>query len=322
MGDVSMNGEFQDILEQVRAKGPAMRKFEAEGTEYVRYFRPRERLILLGGGHIAQPVCRYAADLGFSVTVVDDRPSFASHPRFPEAEEVLCDAFPAAIEQLDVSDRDYVCVITRGHRCDGDCLRAILAGAFPKYLGMIGSRRRVAGLLQLLEEEGFSRAALERIHAPIGLDIGALTVKEIAVSIVAQLIQVRRAGLGRQAKSAVLTAEDIDLPLLEFLTEYPGPKALMTVVETQGSTPVKSGAMMAVGQDCRTVGTIGGGCGESAVLRDAYRLMGTGQSRCVTVDMSSDMAAEEGMVCGGRMKVLIEDVPRGQPKKDKTDDKH
>jgi xanthine dehydrogenase accessory factor len=132
-------------------------------------------------------------------------------------------------------------------------------------------------------------------------------VKEIAVSILAQLIQTRRAELGRRSKSAILTEETIDLPLLEFLAED-APKVLATVVETEGSTPVKSGAMMAVGQDSRTAGTIGGGCGESAVTRDAYRLMGTGARRCVTVDMSNDVAAEEGMVCGGQMTVLLEDI--------------
>ena len=233
-----MHTEFQKILDQVQAKAPAARTFEAEGTTYIRNFRPSERLILLGCGHIAQPVCRYAADLGFSVTVADDRPSFANHTRFPEAEQVICDSFPNAIRQIQVNEWDYVAVITRGHRYDADCLREILPGTFPRYLGMIGSRRRVIGLLNLLEEEGFSREALDKIHTPIGVDIGALTVKEIAVSIVAELIQCRRQSTKRRSRSTTLTAEDIDLPLLQFLAEDPAPKALLTVIETQGSTPV------------------------------------------------------------------------------------
>ena len=124
----------------------------------------------------------------------------------------------------------------------------------------------------------------------------------------AQLIQCRRANTSRRSKSTVLTAEDIDLPLLEALAEDDSPKALLTVYETRGSTPVKSGAMMTVDKLLRTVGTIGGGCSENAVMRDAYNLIGTGQKRCVTVDMSNDVAEEEGMVCGGQIKVLIEDV--------------
>ena len=94
----------------------------------------------------------------------------------------------------------------------------------------------------------------------------------------------------------------------EFLAEDPVPKALLTVYETSGSTPVKSGAMMAVGRDLRTAGTIGGGCSEDALRREALRLIGTGDCRCVTVDMSQDVAEEEGMVCGGVVSVLLERV--------------
>lgn len=121
----------------------------------------------------------------------DDRPSFANHSRFPEAKQIVCDLFPAAIEKIGIRESDYVAVITRGHRYDADCLRELLRGIMPRYLGMIGSKRRTVGLLNMLEEEGFSRADLDRIHTPIGLDIGALTVKEIAISIVAELIAER-----------------------------------------------------------------------------------------------------------------------------------
>lgn len=300
--------QFEALYQAASAGAPAALTFEAEGTDYIRSLRPEERLILLGGGHIAQPLCRYAADLGFSVTVVDDRPSFANRARFPEASRVICDAFPSALQTLQVNEADYVAVITRGHRYDADCLRVILPGPYPRYLGMIGSKRRVHGLFQLLEEEGFPRAALDAIHSPIGLSINALTIQEIAISIVAELIQCRRQNTPRHSRETLLVAEDTNLPLLEFLAREPSPKALMIVYETSGSTPVKSGAMMAVDRNLRTVGTIGGGCGESAVLMDARRLIGTGGRRCVTVDMTNDVAEDEGMVCGGQMKVLIEDA--------------
>lgn len=303
-----MEMDFRKILDAVSRDESAVLEFEIEGERYTRAFRPRERLVLLGGGHIAQPLCSFAAALGFGVTVVDDRPSFANRARFPEAAEVLCDAFPRAIDRLSLREGDYVAVITRGHRHDADCLRAILPGTVPRYLGMIGSKRRTTGLLDLLEGEGFPRAALERIHTPIGLDIGALTVQEIAVSIAAQLVQCRRQDTPRRGKGALLTAEDIDLPLLRFLAQNESPKALLLVYETSGSTPVKPGALMAVDQDYRTAGTIGGGCSESAVMRTAYDLIGTGARRTVTVDMSNDLAEEEGMVCGGTMKVLIADL--------------
>ena len=303
-----MSKRFEAIYQAALVGTPVSLTFEAEGTAYVRRFCPEERLILLGGGHIAQPLCRYGADLGFGVTVADDRPSFANRTRFPEAREVLCDSFPRALEVLKVRKTDYVAVITRGHRYDADCLRILLSGTFPYYLGMIGSKRRVAGFFRLLEEEGFSRTLLDQVHAPIGVAIHALTVREIAVSIAAELIECRRKDTPRRSRETTLTTQDIDLPLLEFLARDRTPKALLTVYAASGSTPVKPGAMMAVGQNFRTVGTIGGGCSENAVLKDAYRLIGTGQRRCVTVDMSNDVAADEGMVCGGKMKVLIEDV--------------
>ncbi|MDD6189613.1 MAG: XdhC family protein [Clostridiales bacterium] len=300
--------KFDELYQAVREGRAATMTVEAEGTTYVRNFRPKERLILLGGGHIAQPLCRYGADLGFAVTVVDDRPSFANWSRFPEAKEVICGAFPEALRSIKVNEQDYVAVITRGHRYDADCLRTILSGAFPKYLGMIGSKRRVIALFKLLEDEGLPREKLDKIHAPIGVDINAQTVQEIAISIVAQLIQCRRQNVKRRFRETVLTEETIDLSLLECLAYDKTPKTLLIVYETSGSTPVKSGAMMTVDKNFQSVGTIGGGCSENAVRMDAYRMIGTGTRRCVTIDMSNDVAEDEGMVCGGRMKVLIEDV--------------
>lgn len=303
-----MRQDFKNILNSVRMDLPAALELDIEGVRYLRKFCPPERLILLGGGHIAQPLCTFAAALGFSVVVVDDRPSFASRSRFPEANDVLCDAFPNAIRQLKIQDSDYVAVITRGHRWDADCLRAIVPGCMPKYLGMIGSKRRTTALLQLLEEEGLPGEKLSLIHTPIGLNIGALTIQEISISIIAELIQCRRQGTNRHVQGTAMTSEDIDLALLKFLAEDQTTKALLLVYDSSGSTPVKPGAMMAINNNFQTAGTIGGGCSENAVLRDAYAMIGTGGRRTVTIDMSNDVAEEEGMVCGGRMKVLIADV--------------
>lgn len=132
---------------------------------------PEERMIVLGGGHIAKPVCEFAARVGFAVTVCDDRPEFANRENFPLAEQVICDSFQNAIRNLHVTPMDYVVIITRGHRYDADCLRILLAGTMPAYLGLIGSRRRVKGLLAMLAEEGYSAEAMNRICTPIGLPI-------------------------------------------------------------------------------------------------------------------------------------------------------
>ena len=301
---------FAELHSSLCAGETASLSFSAEGKTYIRNLRPGERLILLGGGHISRALCSYGSSLGFQITVVDDRPSFANSSRFPEAAAVICKDFPTAIRELAINSSDYVAVLTRGHRFDADCLRAILPGTFPRYLGMIGSRRRVLALLELLESEGFSRGDLDRIHAPIGLDINALTVPEIALAIAAQLVACRRQEQPRRGHAEVLISEDVDPALWQALAEEEKPKALLIVYDTSGSTPAAAGAMMMVDRDFNTAGTIGGGCSENAILRDAFRLIGTGQQRCFTVDMSNDVAEEEGMVCGGTMKVWVADVSR------------
>lgn len=325
------HNEFGEILSRVERGESATLTREVEGTLHARRFVPRERLILLGGGHVALALAQMAAMLDFAVTVVDDRPSFANAARFPEAEAVVCDGFEAAIAALGVRASDYVCVLTRGHRWDGECLRALLAGVEPSYLGMIGSKRRVAGLLGALAAEGCGRDALARIHAPIGLMIGAVTPAEIAVSICAQLVEHRRAKAPQteraraaeesnaappQAKSitappsaaTALEQTNTDLAMLRLLAHSGEKKALCLVLATDGSTPVRDGAVMAVDALGRGYGTIGGGCGEAAVMTRARSLLGTGESCVMSVDMTADASGGDGLACGGTMRVYIEDL--------------
>ncbi|MDO4487155.1 MAG: XdhC family protein [Bacillota bacterium] len=299
--------EIENIRTMLEAGQTASLSRDIGNRTYIRKFIPRERLIILGAGHIAQPLCRIGAMLDFDVTVADDRSSFANIDRFPDAANVVCDNFMNAIKGIKIRDTDYVCVVTRGHRWDGDCLREIFKGTQPAYLGMIGSRRRVAGLFSLLEEEGYKHELVSSVHAPIGIDIKAVTPAEIAISICAQLVEQRRKNEIKEP-AEVLAQKNVDLDMVEFLVEGEGAKAVMMVLESGGSTPVKPGAMMAVDFMGNTYGTIGGGCSESAVMSKARKLMGTGKSEVVEVDMSNDVAEDEGMVCGGYMSVLIEDV--------------
>ena len=155
------------------------------------------RLVIVGGGHIGRSLCKIGAEAGFSVTVVDDRPEYASPERFPEADRVICGDFEETLEALEADTNTYFVMVTRGHKQDELSLRTVLSKPWA-YVGMIGSKRRTSAVLQHLEEEGFPRAKLDRVHTPIGLDIGAETPEEIAVSIVAELIMVRRGGTGRQ----------------------------------------------------------------------------------------------------------------------------
>lgn len=267
---------------------------------------PPERLLLLGGGHVAQPVCDFAARCGFAVTVVDDRPAFANRERFPTARSVICDAFVPAVEALTPGPYDYVVIVTRGHAHDADCLRAVLRGRFPAYLGMVGSRRRVKAQLDLLAQEGFDPSLLERVCTPIGLPIGSVTPEEIAISILAQVISYRRlpqyAAPGRWVNGS-----DLEPELLRVLAVDRSPKAVATVVSAKGSTPRKAGAKMFITPVGAVSGSIGGGCAESTVIHRARRLIGTGRYELLQVDMTGEVAEDEGMVCGGVMEVLIED---------------
>lgn len=153
-------------------------------------------LYVLGAGHVGARVAALASTVGFRVHIVDDREKFASADRFPEAAEVVVDSIPGWLERVELDPAAYVVIVTRGHRYDLEALRA-LAGRNLKYLGLIGSRAKVARLFDQLQIEGVaSPADLERVHSPIGLDIGAVTPEEIAVSIVAEIIAVRYGKLG------------------------------------------------------------------------------------------------------------------------------
>lgn len=275
-----------------------------------RRFLPPQRLILLGAGHIAQPLCEMASKVEYDVIVVDDRPSFANRQRFPAAKETICGDFPTVIKQLAITAYDYVAVITRGHKNDADCIKSILSGSFPFYLGLIGSKRRVKALFEVLEKEGFDRKLLDSIHTPIGLSIGAITPEEIAVSIVAELISCRRQNVISAAKEGYLVQENTDMELLSYLAKTKEGAAYALVIDTKGSTPVKSGAMMAVNSIGKIYGTVGGGCGEHAVMRKALEVIQTKKPQLVCVDMTKDAAVieEEGMVCGGIMQVYIDIV--------------
>ncbi len=265
------------------------------------YF-PAPKLVIFGGGHIAKPLSLYATRAGFGVTVIDDRPSFANVVRFPDALNVICESFEKSFEMISFNKSVFVAIITRGHRHDIDCLRAVLKHE-TAYVGMIGSKRRVRNTKEQLLLEGYESEVIESLRAPIGLEIGAVTPDEIAFSIVAQLIQQRRVGVVKKANWP-----EFDLEVLEELSVNidSTPRALVTIIKTKGSVPRKPGAKMLVFGDGRIVGSIGGGCSEGEVIINARRILKSGGYMIQRVDMTGDIAEEEGMACGGIMDVLIE----------------
>jgi xanthine dehydrogenase accessory factor len=151
------------------------------------------KLIVVGAGHIAVPLVRIAKVLDFYVTVIDDRLLYANRERFPDADEVVVGDMAQTLKEMTITPSCYIVLITRGHAYDEPCLRVIVHSP-AKYIGMIGSRRRIKACFERFREEKIGEELIERVYAPIGLDIATETPAEIALSILAEVIKVRRGG--------------------------------------------------------------------------------------------------------------------------------
>ena len=277
----------------------------------IEVFKRESRLIVLGAGHVGYHLCQFASKIGFNVTVADDRPYFANKERFGENINVVCDTFENIFKILNINEDDFVVIVTRGHRYDKFCLQHILPLDELKYLGMIGSRRRVKMMKQELIEEGYSKEKLANIYTPIGLEIGAVTPEEIAISILAELIKVKRLGGVRDENksSKPNNSSEINKEVIEALATIENQKmTLVTVISTKGSTPRKAGSKMIVYDSGYIIGTIGGGCSEAKIIVDAANMAGSDDFKVELIDMRGEAAEEEGMVCGGIMTVLLEGI--------------
>ena len=158
---------------------------------FVEPIMPVPHAFIFGAGHISKSLSKVATLAGFVTVVIDNRESFANRDRFPEAQEVHAEEYEELFPKLAINETSYLIIVTRGHRDDMRILK--LAIATPaRYIAMIGSKRKVLNVIRELEKEGTPRAAFERIHAPMGLDIGAISPEEIAVSVTAEMIAVRR----------------------------------------------------------------------------------------------------------------------------------
>ncbi len=152
---------------------------------------PLPRAFIFGAGHISKSLSKVATLAGFGTVVVDNRDTFANRERFPEAVEIHAAEYEDVFPKLAINETSYVIIVTRGHRDDMRVLKLAL-GTPARYISMIGSKRKVIGVIRELEKEGMPPSAFERIHAPMGLDIGAISPEEIAISVAAEMIAVRR----------------------------------------------------------------------------------------------------------------------------------
>ncbi|MHB8902055.1 MAG: XdhC family protein, partial [Thermoguttaceae bacterium] len=176
------------------AEEPRLVRATPAGEVFLEPVVPRPLLVVVGAGHVGQAVAWQAETVGFDVVVVDDRQELLQADRFPRGTATRCGPMAAVVDSLPLTHRSFVVIVTRGHQHDGEVLAACLQKP-SAYIGMIGSRRKVAQMRRDFLQSGLATAeAFDRVYAPIGLDIGATTVPEIATSIVAQLIALRRRG--------------------------------------------------------------------------------------------------------------------------------
>ncbi|MCI1208833.1 MAG: XdhC family protein [Treponema sp.] len=272
------------------------RQVAYDGGVFTQKISRYPELVICGGGHVALALCTAVKKIGFAVTVMDDRKEFADRKRFAAADRVICGDFVAELENLERKNVWYA-VMTRGHASDELCAATILSRPF-LYLGMMGSKTKIEYTRRNLLARGIPQDRINSIHAPIGLAIGAQTPEEIAVSITAELIQIR----------AALGCSYIDEQVLSALRELKEPMVIATIIEKKGSAPRDVGSCMALSSDGTLIGTIGGGSVEAAARADAERMTETTAPFVKFYDLSNSAAADLGMVCGGSVKVLFEYV--------------
>lgn len=194
--EAELSGAVPSELMEAALVAPSAMRQEHDGEEWLAAVIGRlEELVIVGSGHVAQPLAQMAAMLSYRVSVIDDRPSYVTPDRFPDASRLMVGKHDDELRKLAPGDRASVVIITRGHQHDEASLRA--AVEFPcRYIGMIGSRRRAIETVKRLRGQGADAERLARVHTPIGLDIGAQTPEEIALAILAEMVRVRRGGGG------------------------------------------------------------------------------------------------------------------------------
>lgn len=265
-----------------------------------------KKIVICGAGHVSMPVIEIAKMLGFHVTAIDDREQFVQNALDHGADEGICSGFEEALADIPGDPDTFFIIVTRGHMSDSECLLSIVSKPHA-YVGMIGSHRKVGLVKQMLADNGIPQDVIDSVHTPIGLDIGAETPEEIAVAILAEIIEVKN----KTRKSSGIPSDIIKA----LMSDERGPAVLATIVSKQGSSPRAAGTRMLVEEGGAITGTIGGGCAEATVIIYASEVLRNLKEKheavnpvIMHVDMTGKDVAESGMICGGAIKVLLEVV--------------
>ena len=287
-----------EIEKQKNAQGCGVYSFA--GTDvFCEELGQQKKMIVCGGGHVSIPLIQMGRMLGFFVCVLEDRPEFADRAGRAGASEVILEPFAQGLEKIKGDKDSYFVIVTRGHQYDQECLERI-AKKEHAYIGMMGSKKRAAEVKKALLLRGADSKVINQAYTPIGLAIGAKTPEEIAVAVMAQIIQVKN----KDERGGGFPKEIIDAALHESGQA----KALATIVRRKGSAPREVGTKMLVRADGTCVGTIGGGILEAEIVKKARLLLLENKkgASMFYADMTGTDAGKEGMACGGKIDVLIE----------------
>ena len=203
--DVSFSPKIIESIKQLVAKEQSAKQALENGKEiFIETISEQPMLFIFGAGHLSYYISRYARSLNFRLTICDDRAEFANKNRFPDAANIIVESFERVFDKIDINKNSYVVIVTKGHKCDEIVLgKAVKTNA--RYIGMIGSKRKTSTILKRLHKKGIPEEALRKVYSPIGVSIGALTPQEIALSIVCELVKIRRLGDAPETKHMAIS---------------------------------------------------------------------------------------------------------------------
>ncbi len=204
-GDVSFSPKVIESIKKLAAEEQSAKQTLEDGTEiFVETIPEQPMVFIFGAGHLSYYISRYARSLNFRLTICDDRAEFANKNRFPDAANIIVESFERVFDKIDINKNSYVVIVTKGHKCDEIVLeKAVKTDA--RYIGMIGSKRKTSTILKRLHKRGIPEESLRKIYSPIGVSIGALTPQEIALSIVCELVKIRRLGDAPETKHVAIS---------------------------------------------------------------------------------------------------------------------
>lgn len=291
---------WESVLQEFKPECCPYRFPVGEQMVFAERVTEEAELVICGGGHVSAELSALADFMDYPYSVIDDREEFVGRDRFPNAKALYCGEFTEVLKTQEFSANASYIIVTRGHERDLECLDLILQKTY-SYVGMIGSRAKVHRVMSALEEVGYPKEKLAEVHSPIGLKIGGQTPKEIAVSIIGELIL---------CKNTALPMSILESGLVENIFSQKN-FVMVRIIDKRGSAPRGVGSRMLVRKEGLICGTIGGGMVEYKAIERA-KAMAESTETCVveTYGLNETSAAAIGMWCGGEVDVLFEKCER------------